>query len=98
MKDKESEIQSTNRINEELQKKLDQNESEPSKLREENTKLRNDITEILVEGSKDNNEKQLAEELTEARNENNTLAKKMKQLSQEFNALQRKKRRLREEN
>ncbi|MFL3876256.1 hypothetical protein [Wolbachia endosymbiont of Trichogramma kaykai] len=70
---------------------MDQAESELSKLRAENTKLRNDITEILVEGSKDNHEKQLAEELTEARNENNTLAKKMKQLSQEFNALQRKK-------
>ncbi|WP_264729985.1 coiled-coil domain-containing protein [Wolbachia endosymbiont (group B) of Episyrphus balteatus] len=90
LKDKESEIQSTNRINAELQKKLDQGEIELSKLKEENTELRNYIEKILVEGSQDNHEKQLVEELTEEKGKNNTLAKKMKQLSQEFNELQRK--------
>lgn len=44
----------------------------------------------MVEGSQDNHEKQLVEELTEEKGKNNTLAKKMKQLSQEFNELQRK--------
>lgn len=87
LKDKESEIQSTNRINEELQKKLDQGETELSKLKEENTELINTTKKLL---EIDNNEKLLAEELTEAKEKNNTLAKEMKQLSQEFNALQRK--------
>ncbi|MFP3024965.1 MAG: hypothetical protein ACEY3L_01430, partial [Wolbachia sp.] len=62
LKDKESEIQSTNRINAELQKKLDQGEIELSKLKEENTELRNYIKKILVEGSQDNHEKQFVEQ------------------------------------
>jgi len=91
LNDKESEIQSINRINEELQKKLDQVESELSKLKEENTELRNDIKKTLEEGSKDNHEKQLAEQLTEEKEKNNTLAKKMNQLSQELSQLQKDK-------
>uniref|UniRef100_A0AAU7YMP9 Chromosome partition protein Smc n=1 Tax=Wolbachia endosymbiont of Oeneis ivallda TaxID=3171168 RepID=A0AAU7YMP9_9RICK len=90
LKDKKSEVQSTNRINEELQKKLDQGEIELSKLRAENTKLRNYITKTSAEGLKDNHEKQLLEELTEEKGKNNTLAKEMKQLSQEFNELKKR--------
>lgn len=62
MKDKENEIQSTNRINEELQKKLDQGETELSKLKKENTELIN-ITKRILET--DNNEKLLVEKLKE---------------------------------
>lgn len=91
LNDKESEIQSTNRINEELQKKLDQVESELSKLKEENTELRNDIKKTLEEGSKDNHEKQLAEQLTEEKEKNNTLAKEMNQLAKELSQLQKDK-------
>ncbi|AZU37681.1 hypothetical protein BBB02_04090 [Wolbachia endosymbiont of Bemisia tabaci] len=91
LKDKESEIQSTNRINEELHKKSKQSEIELSKLKAENTKLKNDITEILVEGSKDNHEKQLVEELMEARNENKKLTDTASQLTKELNQLQKEK-------
>ncbi|WP_353278319.1 hypothetical protein [Wolbachia endosymbiont (group B) of Longitarsus flavicornis] len=61
-KENENEIQSTNRINEELQKKLDQGETELSKLKEENTELIN-ITKRILET--DNNEKLLVEKLKE---------------------------------
>ncbi|OAB81675.1 hypothetical protein WSTR_04005 [Wolbachia endosymbiont of Laodelphax striatellus] len=91
LKDKEDEVQSVNGINKELQKKLDQVESELSKLKEENTELRNDIKKTLEEGSKDNHEKQLVEQLTEEKEKNNTLAKEMNQLSKELNELQREK-------
>ncbi|BDG75845.1 MULTISPECIES: hypothetical protein [Wolbachia] len=90
LNDKESEIQSTNRINEELQEKFKQSEAKLSTLEKKNTNFENDLKKILVEGSQDNHEKQLVEELTEEKGKNNTLAKKMKQLSQEFNELQRK--------
>lgn len=62
LKDKESEVQSTHRINAELQKKLDQDEIELSKLKAENTELIN-ITKRILET--DNNEKRLVEELKE---------------------------------
>ena len=62
----------------------------PQSLEKKNTNFENDLKKILVEGSQDNHEKQLVEELTEEKGKNNTLAKKMKQLSQEFNELQRK--------
>ncbi|MBR9983571.1 MAG: hypothetical protein MUP48_04060 [Wolbachia endosymbiont of Homalodisca vitripennis] len=91
LKDKESEIQSTNRINEELQKKLDQGETELSKLKEENTELIN-ITKRIPKT--DNNEKQLAEELTEKNNtlvkESNKLKIKNKDLEGEKEYLERK--------
>ncbi|WP_264336907.1 MULTISPECIES: hypothetical protein [unclassified Wolbachia] len=90
LNDKESEIQLTNRINEELQEKFKQSEAKLSTLEKKNTNFENDLKKILVEGSQDNHEKQLVEELTEEKGKNNTLAKKMKQLSQEFNELQRK--------
>ncbi|MDR0772754.1 MAG: hypothetical protein LBE46_00210 [Wolbachia pipientis] len=90
LKDKESEIQSTNRANEELQKKLDQGEIELSKLRAENTELRNDVKKI-VKDLKDNHEKQLAEQLMETKKENNTLAETANRLSKELNELQREK-------
>ncbi|BET29847.1 MAG: hypothetical protein ABS251_00465 [Wolbachia endosymbiont of Ephestia elutella] len=90
LKDKESEIQSTNRINEELQEKFKQSEAKLSALEKKNANLENNLKKILVEGSQDNHEKLLVEELTEEKGKNNTLAKEMKQLSQEFNALQRK--------
>ncbi|WP_395460922.1 hypothetical protein [Wolbachia endosymbiont (group B) of Ablattaria laevigata] len=91
LNDKESEIQSTNRINEELQKKLDQVEIELSKLKEENTELRNYIEKILVEGSQDNHEKQFVEQWMEAKNENEKLTDKVNQLARELNQLQKEK-------
>lgn len=90
LKDKKSEVQSTNRTNEELQKKLEQSEAKLSALERKNANLENDLKRILAEGSKDNHERQLAEQLTEAKEKNNTLTKELKQLSQEFNELQRK--------
>ncbi|WP_265025106.1 coiled-coil domain-containing protein [Wolbachia endosymbiont (group B) of Pammene fasciana] len=89
LNDKESEIQSTNRINAELQKKLDQGEIELSKLKEENTELRNYIEKILVEGSQDNHEKQFVEQWMEAKNENEKLTDKVNQLAEELNQLQK---------
>lgn len=91
LKDKKSEVQSTNRINEELQKKLDQGETELSKLKEENTELIN-ITKRIPKT--DNNEKLLAEELTEKNNtlvkESNKLKIKNKDLEGEKEYLERK--------
>lgn len=91
LKDKENEIQLTNRTNEELQKKLDQGEIELSKLKEENAKLRNDIKKISVEGSQDNHEKQFVEQWMEAKNENEKLTDTVNQLARELNQLQKEK-------
>ncbi|MGY5877827.1 hypothetical protein, partial [Wolbachia endosymbiont of Nasonia oneida] len=91
LKDKKSEVQSTNRTNEELQKKLEQSEAKLSALERKNANLENDLKRILAEGSKDNHERQLAEQLTEAKEKNNTLTKELKQLSQEFNELKKRK-------
>ncbi|WP_264377667.1 hypothetical protein [Wolbachia endosymbiont (group B) of Philonthus cognatus] len=91
LKDKESEIQSTNRINEELQEKFKQSEAKLSALEKKNANLENNLKKILVEGSQDNHEKQLAEELTEARNENEKLTDKVNQLARELNQLQKEK-------
>ncbi|QEK89692.1 coiled-coil domain-containing protein [Wolbachia endosymbiont of Chrysomya megacephala] len=90
LKDKESEVRSTNRINEELQEKFKQSEAKLSALEKKNANLENNLKKTLAEGPQDNHEKQLLEELTEEKGKNNTLAKEMKQLSQEFNELQRK--------
>nr|WP_264719947.1 hypothetical protein [Wolbachia endosymbiont (group B) of Eucosma cana] len=90
LKDKKSEVQSTNRTNEELQKKLEQSEAKLSALERKNANLENDLKRILAEGSKDNHERQLAEQLTEAKEKNNTLTKELKQLSQEFNELKKR--------
>ncbi|WP_341813148.1 hypothetical protein [Wolbachia endosymbiont (group B) of Germaria angustata] len=90
LNDKESEIQSTNRINEEQQEKLEQSKAKLSALEKKNANLENDLKKTLAEGLKDNHEKQLLEELTEEKGKNNTLAKEMKQLSQEFNELKKR--------
>ncbi|WP_245611002.1 MULTISPECIES: coiled-coil domain-containing protein [unclassified Wolbachia] len=96
LKDKESEIQSTNRANEELQKKLDQGEIELSKLRAENTELRNDVKKI-VEGLKDDHKKQLVEQLlereeklTDAISQLNEERLNNQELARELNQLQKK--------
>ncbi|WP_353274444.1 hypothetical protein [Wolbachia endosymbiont (group A) of Ennomos erosarius] len=96
LKDKESEIQSTNRANEELQKKLDQGEIELSKLRAENTELRNDVKKI-VEGLKDDHKKQLVEQLlereeklTDAISQLNEEQLNNQELARELNQLQKK--------
>ncbi|WP_246485329.1 coiled-coil domain-containing protein [Wolbachia endosymbiont of Erebia cassioides] len=89
LKDKESEIQSTNRINEEQQEKLEQSEAKLSALEKKNANLENNLKEISVEGSQDNHEKQLAEQLMEAKNENEKLTDTANQLAEELNQLQK---------
>ncbi|WP_341815218.1 hypothetical protein [Wolbachia endosymbiont (group B) of Aricia artaxerxes] len=91
LKDKESEIQSTNRINEELQEKFKQSEAKLSALEKKNANLENNLKKILVEGSQDNHEKQLAEQLMEAKNENEKLTDTANQLARELNQLQKEK-------
>ncbi|MFP3020723.1 hypothetical protein [Wolbachia endosymbiont (group A) of Pogonocherus hispidulus] len=87
LKDKEGE---TNEANKELQRKLEQSEANLTALEEKNANLENDLKKI-VEGLKDNHEKQLAEQLMETKKENNTLAETASRLSKELNELQREK-------
>ncbi|CAH2217005.1 hypothetical protein C1A_686 [Wolbachia endosymbiont of Culex quinquefasciatus JHB] len=91
LKDKESEIQSTNRINAELQEKFKQSEAKLSTLEKKNTNFENDLKKILVEGSQDNHEKQFVEQWMEAKNENEKLTDKVNQLAEELNQLQKEK-------
>ncbi|WP_353274572.1 hypothetical protein [Wolbachia endosymbiont (group B) of Hofmannophila pseudospretella] len=88
LKNKKNEI---NRINEEQQEKLEQSEAKLSALEKKNANLENDLKKTLLEGLKNNNEKQLAEKLTEEKEKNNTLAKKMNQLAKELSQLQKDK-------
>ncbi|WP_264682637.1 MULTISPECIES: coiled-coil domain-containing protein [unclassified Wolbachia] len=89
LKNKESEIQSTNRINEEQQEKLEQSEAKLSALEKKNANLENNLKKTLEEGSQDNHEKQLAEQLMEAKNENEKLTDTANQLAEELNQLQK---------
>lgn len=50
LNDKESEIQSTNRINEELQEKFKQSEAKLSVLEKKNANLENNLKKTLEEG------------------------------------------------
>ncbi|MDR2831641.1 MAG: hypothetical protein LBV62_01870 [Rickettsiales bacterium] len=95
LEDEKSKVQSTDKINEELQKKLDQGETELSRLRAENTELRNGLKKML-EGLEDDGKKQLVEllseekeKLTDATNQLSEEQLKNQELAEELNQLQK---------
>lgn len=89
MNNKESEIQSKNRINEELQEEFKQSEAKLSALEKKNANLENNLKKTLEEGSQDNHEKQLVEQWMEAKNENEELTDTVNKLARELNQLQK---------
>ncbi|MDG7056952.1 MAG: hypothetical protein LKM43_02280 [Wolbachia endosymbiont of Penenirmus auritus] len=98
LKDKESEIQSTDKINEELREKLKQIEVKFGALQEENTKLGSNM-EKIVKDLEDNYKKQLAEKEKKLANAGNLLSEwqlQIKELAEELNQIRKEKENLEE--